>query len=438
MRGAPVTMTIELTPPTATFDHSRHRGIPPAHTLGSLLGLGPMPFTKVLRCHELVREARAIVPPRPTGDLTNAEDSLRRSAESRAEEWAHREMAKTVERTVSALTALRAEAHVLGQRLADLNDRHYVGPHGESCTAAEARSLHDESVTAVQADEQVGARNHRRVPPGTKKLMTKLLGLDLVVLTFLMAKFLNVDLQGFWLSSDGIIKAVTALVFAVLGTVGVASAMKMFGVRHRVHRGPHGWWDFGNGSRGALTVELALCGGVAVALSTAVSWRFVMDGRGGNPVLTTLMAVLFGLVMTGAAVLAYLSEFADGSLRTEALDVLAPQLHGSKGSEIALRGKQQVLHGQMVRLNEQLAREGQRIRTGAMRKVLGSTADRAIRYARSHHQQAGPGGALPAPRLDLGGLDLALRQASAWTAPNGTTPNGTMPTLYTAVAAVSA
>ncbi|MEH0424375.1 hypothetical protein [Streptomyces sp. B21-083] len=389
-------------------------GIPGVQTLTSALGLGPMPFTKIVRCHELVSEARRIGRDRPAGEWTNSEDSLRRAAERRADAWARTEAARAVEPAVATIKGLHAEAQFIDHQIDSLRERRYVGPHGESYTTAEAHGRHAEWSALVEEQEQAGSLAHRRVSARVKKVLLALLVLDVVILTFLMAKFLNVDLRRFWLTSDGVLKAVTALLFGLLGTLGVALAMKLFGRRHREHRAAHGGWDFSRGGAKTLMAELLLCALIAVSLGAAMAWRIVLDGPSDQSFLTAVMAALFALVISGVAYLSYQSEFADGSTVTEALDVLAPQLHGTRSTETALRARHEIVVRQAARLVGQLTRECSRIRTEATRRVVESTQDKAIRYARSIHQHSGYGGSLPAPRLALAGLDLALAQATRW------------------------
>ncbi|WP_406123777.1 hypothetical protein [Streptomyces sp. NBC_00989] len=402
--------------------------IPGTQTLTSAVGMGPMPFTKIVRCHELVGEARRIGRDRPAGEWTNSEDSLRRAAERRADAWARTEAARTVEPTVATIKGLHAEAQFIDHQIASLGERRYVGPHGESYTSDEAHGRHAEWSALVEEQEQAGSRAHRRVSARVKKVLLALLGLDVVILTFLMAKFINVDLRRFWLTSDGVLRAVTALLFGLLGTLGVALAMKLFGRRHRAHRAAHGGWDFSKGGAKTLVAELLLCCLIAVFLGAAMAWRIVLDGPSDQRFLTAVMAGLFTLVISGVAYLSYQSEFADGSTVTEALDVLAPQLHGTRSTETALRARREIVVRQAARLVGQLTRESARIRTEATRKVVESTQDKAIRYARSIHQHSGYGGSLPAPRLALAGLDLALAQATQWS--DGGLEPGTTGTTY--------
>ncbi|MBP5910240.1 hypothetical protein F3K40_39115 [Streptomyces sp. LBUM 1478] len=293
-----------------------------------------MPFTKIVRCHALVGEARRIGRDRPADAWTHSEDSLRGAAERRADAWVRTEAGRTVEPAVATIKGLHAEARFLGHQLASLHERRYVGPHGESYTTAEAHGRHADWAARVEDEERAGSRAHRRIPPRAKKLLLGLLALDVIVLTFLMAKFLNVDLRRALLSADSVLRAVTALLFGILGTVGVALTMKLFGRRHRAYRAAHGGWDLAGGgsSRGGvktLVSELLLCGLLALALGAAMAWRLVLDGPSDQRLLTGVMAALFALVIGAVAYLSYQSEFADGSTTTEAIDVLAPQLHGT-------------------------------------------------------------------------------------------------------------
>lgn len=407
-------MTHDSTAIGADPESRGHVRIPTGQTLTSLVGLGPMPFTKIIHCHELVVEARRIRRDRPAGEWTNSEDSLRRTAEHRVDAWARTEVAKTIEPTVAKIKGLHAEARFIEHQIASLQDRRYVGPHGETYSTAEANRRHAEWSARVEEEEQAGSRVHRRVSARMKKTLLVLLALDVVILTFLMSKFLNVDLRRFLQSADGVLRAVTALLFAILGTVGVALAMKLFGKRHRAHRGAHGGWDFSKGGTKTLVAELLLCGLLALTLGAAMAWRLVLDGPSDERFLTAVMAALFALVISAVAYLSYQSEFADGSTVTEAIDVLAPQLHGANRTGSELRGRREIVMQQAARLVGQLTRDSERLRDEAIRKVVESTQDKAIRYARSIHQHCGYGGALPEPRLALDGLDLASAQAVQW------------------------
>ncbi|MFE7762538.1 hypothetical protein [Streptomyces sp. NPDC057438] len=412
-----------MSPPHVTHSaapHGRGPRIPLGETLTSALGMGPMPFTKIVRCHALVGEARRIGRDRPADAWTHSEDSLRGVAERRADAWARAEIARTVEPAVATIKGLHAEARFIDHQLTALRERRYVGPHGESYSTPEAHGHHADWSAQVEGEEQAGSRAHRRFPPRARKLLLWLLALDVVVLTFLMAKFLNVDLRRALMSADSVLRSVTALLFGILGTVGVALTMKLFGRRHRAYRAAHGGWDLGGGgsSKGGvrtLVAELLLCGLLALALGAAMAWRLVLDGPSDERFLTGVMAALFALVIGAVAYLSYQSEFADGSTTTEAIDVLAPQLHGTHRTEEALRAKREILLRQASRLTAQLVRDCARLRTEARRRAVESAEDRAIRYARSVHQHCGHGSALPTPRLSLGDLDLALAQATSWT-----------------------
>jgi hypothetical protein len=127
------------------------------------------------------------------------------------------------------------------------------------------------------------------------------------------------------------------------------------------------------------------------------------------------MALLFALVTGSVAYLSYMSEFADGSTLTEAIDVLAPQLHSTHAERAALAARRAIVLEQSGRLTAQFERIAVEIRETATRMVRESKHDQAIRYARSVHQQNGSGGQLPAPRLTFAVLDLTARQAAEFT-----------------------
>ena len=106
-----------------------------------------------------------------------------------------------------------------------------------------------------------------------------------------------------------------------------------------------------------------------------------------------------------------MSEFADGSRQIEAVDVLAPQLHQTELSRMALEAKSDVLSQEAGRRLAALTRRVESLRSKAHQMVVAGRQDQVIRYARSIHQQHVPGGSLPEPRLDLTGLEPAAGQA---------------------------
>ncbi|CCH32884.1 hypothetical protein ABZ816_31320 [Actinosynnema sp. NPDC047251] len=384
--------------------------VPVGHTVTSLLGLGPMPFTKIVKSHELVAESNRTSGTRPDSDLTNLEDGLRRAVETRAERAVRRSVAKRIDPLAEKINNLHAEVNVVCHQITAQADQRYVGPHGESLNSTETTELHRQYSRAVADDSGEGAVVHRRTTPESKRAIVRLLALDIFVLTFLMMKFLNVDFTKFWQTPGGLMKAGTAVLFGVLGTIGVALGMKAFGRRHRAYRRPDGNWDFSGGSKRVLITELSVAIGLVLAVAGAMAWRFILDGEGGDQTLTVIMAILFALITGAVAYLSYLSEFADGSLITEAIDVLAPQLHGARDRLSALAKRRSVLLENADRLFSRIERTDVEIRLTAVRTVLTSPHDKAIRYARSLHQRTGASGSLPEPRLDLAALDLATDQ----------------------------
>jgi hypothetical protein len=369
-----------------------------------------MPFTKIVKSHEMVAESVRVDTGRAATDLTNLEDGLRRAVESKAERAVRRSVAKRIDPVAKQIKDLHAEVNVIGHQLDALDDQRYVGPHGESLSVDECEALHLRCRETVDADTANGAVHHRRTSAESKRTLVRLLALDFFVLTFLMMKFLNVNYMSFWETPGGIVKAGTALLFGVLGTVGIALGVKAFGKRHRAYRRPDGTWDFSGGGRVVLIIELSVAVALVLSIAGAMAWRFVLDGQSGDRILTVIMAILFALITGAVAYLSYLSEFADGSLVTEAIDVVAPQLHATEAQRAGLTKRRSVLLENAGRLFAQIERADTAIRRTAIGKVEASSHDKAIRYARSLHQQTGPGGMLPEPRLDFHALDLAIEQ----------------------------
>jgi len=384
--------------------------IPLSAIVSSSLGLGPMPWSKVNACWHLVAEAARIGQDRARAELSHAEAGLRARIEAVAGRRVGRAVEKVVEPRIAEIRGLHAEAAFLSHQINALDERHYVGPHGESLVHTEAHEKHREWSATIDREFAAGAVHHRRGDPGAKRRVARLVGLDLPLLTFVMLKFLNTNFLTFWQTAGGWLKVGTAVLFGLLGTIGVALGMKQLGRRHRAYRAPDGSWDTAAG-RGLLRAELGLALVIVLGVSGAMAWRFVLDGKGGDQVLTAVMALLFGVVTAAVAYLAYTAEFADGSLLTEAVDALAPQLQRTHLEREALCARLTIVMAQTSRLVAGLHRSAVEIRVTAERTVRESSHERAIRYARSIHQQNGSSGDLPEPAVDFSALDHALAQA---------------------------
>ena len=381
-------------------------------TLTSCLGLGPMPLTKVVTCHHFVDEASYLDADRAPAELSNGEEDARTRVEASADSWIEKKAKSAIEPEVAKIKGLHAEIGYLDYKITAVPQRRIVGPNGESLTADAAQTTHDSAVEKLQTDTNAGDVRNRRVDAGTKRKLTVFLGLDVVVLAFLLLRYFNVNFMNFWATPGGIVKAASALIFGVFGTMLVAFGMKILGRRHRCYRNVKGGWSIPRGARIVLGIELSIGALVIAALAGAMAWRFVIDGPQDDVVLTVLMAALFALVVGATAYLAYMTEFSDGSATTEVIDTLAGQLHGTDAVVDDLKNKRELDTVEAGRRLDALDRVIQSTRSTAIRQVKRSSTDRAIRFARSVHHRNGHDGALPEPRLNFSSLDLAAKQAA--------------------------
>lgn len=386
--------------------------IPALRLLSSWFGLGPIPVTKVVATAAMIDEANRLATSREADALTDIEDTTRRGAEAKANRRVRSAVRTTIEPQIKTIKGLHAEINYRVHELETIGQRSYVGPNGETLTAEQAQELHDRHQRTIENAAGQGDVRHRRVDERTKRMFRRILALDIPLIFYMLCRFFNVNLMTFWATSAGWIRVATALVFSVFGTLLVAFAMKTLGRRHRPYRNAQGAWSFPPGARLMLGVEISAAVLVMSALAGAMALRFVIDGRESDTVLTVMLAALFALLTGATAYLAYMSEFADGSTATEALDVVAPQLHATRATIDALSNKLQAVTDETGRRLTALHRAIAVIESDAQAAVLSSKADKAIHYARSLHQQAGSGATLPEPRLDLRSLRLAEEQAA--------------------------
>ncbi|XAS78294.1 hypothetical protein V3G39_17850 (plasmid) [Dermatophilaceae bacterium Sec6.4] len=381
------------------------------HTLTSMIGVGPMPWTKIVQGHHMVKESGRIRVPRPPTQLSHAEDDVRRRAEARAQRSLDAGV-KKADKDVDVIKGLHAEFLVNEVVLGHLDTTRYVGPHGESLSTPETAGKLATWTQKVSDDEDEGSVAHRRTDPRDKKFYPAILCADIVVLTLIWCKILNVNFRTFWTEPGGWIKAGTALTFGLVGTFALSIVMTHLGKHHRSYRASHGGWDFSGGNRRMLIGELAATFLVIILVAAVMAARVVAEATGPqSTMLLWLLAVLFAALMSASAYLAYKSEFNNGSLLTDKIDVLAPQVHVNDATKKQVETKQSILLETSGKLTGKLERHLVKTSSAALASVEKSREDRTIRYARSIHQQMGASGQLPAPRLDFSGLELALQQA---------------------------
>lgn len=125
-----------------------------------------------------------------------------------------------------------------------------------------------------------------------------------------------------------VIMAVTAVVFAVLGTVLLAMAMQTMGGRHRRFKDDSGWPRATGPMRRVVLVEQA----VLISAATVMAARLYVEGRtaAAPTVLIAALAVTFTLLRGVSTYINYVSELQDGSEATDRILLLSGQLLGRK------------------------------------------------------------------------------------------------------------
>lgn len=385
--------------------------IPIGHILTSLLGLGPIPVTKVSAVHTLVAEANRGARPEGVG-LTNYETAVRSVAERHSQTTLDRAVTGKVERTMKQIKALHAEIGVIERALTTLASVPLVGPSGARYTYDEAVETHDADREQIHTDQREGSRKHtlRRRRP---LLETGLLALDLPVFTFALFGLLNVNPRLIALGDFATLwRAGLALLFAAFGTVVLAVVVRSFGSRHRDHKGHDGESEATGAARRTQRFEIV---GLVVAVFLAVATmagRVVLEGAAAEAnlfLLVSLAGLLGGLVALSAYV-NYRAVYDDGSLLTDRVEVLSMQIRGRREQERRLADVLQMKVEMAGVSVAKLARMVAEVRSRALSGVTGDVRDKAIHVARSYHSPSRS--ALPDPELDYSRLDLAAVQAS--------------------------
>lgn len=112
-------------------------------------------------------------------------------------------------------TLMRDEERLSGEPL--------VGPHGESVSTFMAQQRHDELDDTIAEASRSGVTKHRRIPPRQRKIVERLVWLDLPLFIYFMVSSLNVSVTTFWQTPGGWIRMIFATVFGLFATIAVGS-----------------------------------------------------------------------------------------------------------------------------------------------------------------------------------------------------------------------
>ncbi|WP_394553787.1 hypothetical protein ACDF64_05045 [Agromyces sp. MMS24-JH15] len=390
--------------------------IPWKDDFSSILGFGPMPFTKIIATHQLVDEANRAPVPRRDG-LTYVEQLLRSKVEGRAQAQLDRRVSGQIEREMRHVKSRHARINSLTRELEELSTHPVKGAHGEALQYAEAVETHDALVDRIRRETELGSKRHlaRR---GKKGIEVIALVIDFPVFLLAMLALFNVNVRLIAAGDLGsIVLGVTALLFALLGTILYALTMRQLGRRHRVYKSDEGYLDPPPRAKHRVVLEIWAMVLITAAIAVVMSVRIITDGVEAEAPMALVIAIalLFSGLIAVSGYLNWNAEFSDGSDETDRLEHLADELRARERRRTKLlEQRTSAIEDAGVRLaalDRMIARAGQ----DAEDQVVRSSCDRAIRLARSYHGLIGDADLMPPPRLDRSRLELAARQSIALT-----------------------
>jgi len=377
----------------------------------SSLGLGPIPATKVVITAAVVAEARRLTA--SSDVLTPAEQVARAKVQRRAVRRLERRLSGPVEKKVARLKSVFARINLLSDVIGQLERSPLVGPDGERLSPEQALEAHDALEQVVAESVRDGSQQHLISRGARKRKEIAMLAIDLPVFLLAMFGLLNVSLRKvFTGDTASVVMAVTAVVFAVLGTVLLAVVMRTMGRRHRRFKDRSGSVRASGSMRGTVVVEQVVLALVLVAAATVMAVRLYVEGRAAEApmALVVSLAVMFALLLGVSAYINYISELQDGSDITDRVRHLSVQLLGREQNLRALHDARALLMEEAGIVIAALQRLIDAAIERSSQMVTASTSDRAIAMARSYIGRTDP---LPAPALSSPRMSRIERQAAA-------------------------
>lgn len=120
--------------------------VPKVDTVSSLVGMGPMPVSKVVKVHALVREANRL-DRGSEGDgqrSTPLESVVRRPVIAKAEKNLQRMAQGPAAERISTIKKLFGQINLCDAQIKSLKEREMTGPDGERLSVKQTESYHEE------------------------------------------------------------------------------------------------------------------------------------------------------------------------------------------------------------------------------------------------------------------------------------------------------
>ncbi|MFE5410190.1 hypothetical protein [Microbacterium sp. NPDC056569] len=399
-----------LSPPNQVRREPRDARIPIRDLVTSGIGLGPIPFTKIIKTNTMVHESNRLGAA-GVDILTPAEKLTRTPPLRKALDGLERVSRGPGESLVNEIKSLFARINLIDDMIEQAEILPVTGPNGERLDPSEAEVRHDAQRDVVASETESGSKKHLIRRRRTKAKEIGLLMIDYPVFLLAMFSLLNVSVRLLFVG-DGptIIMAVTAAIFALLGTLLFAYLMRAMGHRHRRFKNADGGVSALGATKHRIFVEQIITIAITAAAAAVMAMRIVSDGVEAEAplTLTVVLAALFAVLVGVSGYVNYMSEFENGSEEVDRVQHLAAQLARRTASINRLATQRSLLieeaGARIARLHRLLTKAEER----AIKTVTTCSAEKAITIARSYH---GSTTAVPTPSLASSTFSVAKEQA---------------------------
>ncbi|WP_433598732.1 hypothetical protein ACQPXH_23935 [Nocardia sp. CA-135953] len=298
---------------------------------------------------------------------------------------------------------LRGTIAVVEADMARLGSRPISGVHDELLTATEGEQRQSAVDAQVRKETGTSSLKHRRVPKAMRLAALLVPVIDLPVFTLFAGDMFNVAWDQV-AAGRSLLPAITAVVFGLLATAGLALALHFVGFDLRGTKDAQGQPTVPKGRNGLLPRLLIVAAAViSIGASVVMGFRVIRESLAAEVGVAgaVILGLFFGCVVAVLNLVVAVTVLRDGSVLTDELSHLTRQLRPVRKQRQRLERKRDELANRI----DLLIAEGQQVRTLTVlkmaRPIAGADQLRAI--ARSLHQGCGWGVEfLPAQRDSFG------------------------------------
>ncbi|WP_433578548.1 hypothetical protein [Nocardia brasiliensis] len=336
----------------------------------------------------LLREQQLINKPRSPERPTYGEAEVLSEGQAAAVKIRN-DGANQLGRLIRQAQKLRAEIAVLDGDIARLPEQPINGNHGQLLTAEEAQQRHTAVAAHVTKEADSGTLKHRLVPNPLRLTAQLVLVVDLPVFTLFSGDMLNVAWDQV-AEGRSLLPAITAFIFGLLATVGVASILHLVGFELRGSKDHHGQPNVPKGRAGLVPkLLIAAAGSVSVGAAVVMGYRVIRESLAAEigVVGALILGLFFAALVATLNLMVAITVFRDGSTQTDELRHLTRPLRRIRLQHLNFQRRKEQLIGQV----DVLITEGRLVKQQTLLKLAGPIvgADQLRAIARSLHQACG-------------------------------------------------